>query len=318
MPKIPFRAGLAVFALCAAGGDPAAAQLDSFNQLNLVFQAMRPCRVLDTRPGSGQPGAGTGPLMPTTPYVFDVAGVPSCFMPRGLAKAALLNIVAVAPSGPGHLRIWPVNPTGPTPPSPNASVVNYVAGNNIANGIVVALCDDASLANGTACADDLAVSAHGSSAHVVVDLYGFFSPPGFNQFVHWGEGRPDAALYGRVSPPFGPCSNGPYRFGLSGIEVSWGEAAAACPTGTWVCSINQRGVTDCDTARPDDSCDGRLCNGTCIDNASTQHVGWVANASTTSIGDGVAVSEDDALAAADSATCARRPVWCCGYAPFDS
>src|SRR5687768_9605610 len=99
------------------------------NLRDLVFTGLPPCRVLDTRPTSPGPGQD-GPLTPGTPYSFAVNGV--CGVPAE-ARAAVLNFIAVAPAGAGHLTVWPYDSALTTPP--NASVINFVQGQNIANGV---------------------------------------------------------------------------------------------------------------------------------------------------------------------------------------
>jgi hypothetical protein len=58
---------------------------------------------------------------------------------RNVARAVMVNVVAVRPQGPGNIRAW-----APNRPEPNASILNYaqVPGLNLANGIVVPLCDE--------------------------------------------------------------------------------------------------------------------------------------------------------------------------------
>src|SRR5207253_10656336 len=81
--------------------------------------------------------------------------------------AAMLNFVAVSPSGAGDLRAWPYGQAVPV-----ASIVNYaaVAGLNLANGAVVTLCNPAT----TTCTFDVSVEADVSGTDLVVDVMGFF------------------------------------------------------------------------------------------------------------------------------------------------
>ena len=128
----------------------------------LVYTAVVPCRVLDTRGGS--------PLQPGQPREVTVTGG-SCAVPQGPAKAIVINFVAVNAAGPGNLRAWAY--TSPPQPPPSASVLNYaaVAGLNIANGVVVPICDGSP----SACPFDLRVQADVSATHLVADLLGYFS-----------------------------------------------------------------------------------------------------------------------------------------------
>ncbi len=157
---------------------------------NLIFVPLPPCRVIDTRVA----GAG-GPLVAGTPRSFAFRGpnlnyqnptplpnqggsTTGCGIPglttdgssfQNIAKAVALNIVAVGPSGAGDVRAWAANHAMPT-----ASVINYqaVAGLNLANGVIVPMCDEAAV---TPCAGgDVTFRADVSGTHLVVDVMGYF------------------------------------------------------------------------------------------------------------------------------------------------
>jgi hypothetical protein len=94
----------------------------------------------------------------------DGCGVPS------QALAAMINIVAVSPSGPGHFKAW-AHPL----PAPTASTLNYgaVAGlGALANGIAVPICDTRT----DPCLADFVLFNRLSVTHVVVDVVGYFAP----------------------------------------------------------------------------------------------------------------------------------------------
>jgi hypothetical protein len=144
---------------------------DSSTQL--VYTPVPPCRLIDTRQAGGSLAAGV-------PRDFKVAGaglqnqggeLNGCGVPVGPATAAVINFVAVNPVGPGNLRAWAYStpPVGP----PGASILNYatVPGLNIANGVVVPICDEAATdCNGL----DLRVQADVSNTQLVADVVGFF------------------------------------------------------------------------------------------------------------------------------------------------
>jgi hypothetical protein len=137
---------------------------------DLVYTPVAPCRIIDTR----LVGA---PLAAGFDRSFYVAGMDGfagqggssagCELPRGPATAAVVNFVAVNPSGPGNLRAWAYGGT-----MPNASVINYAAvGLNIANAVVVPLCD----ATTASCVPgDVMVRADASGTHLVADVVGYF------------------------------------------------------------------------------------------------------------------------------------------------
>ena len=106
-----------------------------------------PTRLLDTRTGDPPVPAGGHARV-------QVAGVGA--VPSG-ASAALVNVTAVAPAGSGYVTVYPCtgDPTA-------ASSLNYLAGQVVANGAVVALSDD-----GAICVHTKAES------HLLVDVAGY-------------------------------------------------------------------------------------------------------------------------------------------------
>ena len=141
---------------------------------DLVFVPLAPCRIIDTRLGSG------GPLAAGVTRDFQVAGVTEfppqggnqggCGVPPGsaepVAPAVVVNFVAVGPAGPGNLTAWAWGQ-----PQPNTSVINYsnVPGLNVANGVVV------SIAGTNAVPADLHIRAGSAATHVVADVTGYFT-----------------------------------------------------------------------------------------------------------------------------------------------
>ncbi|MDQ6893486.1 MAG: hypothetical protein M3167_12505, partial [Acidobacteriota bacterium] len=72
------------------------------------FFSVTPCRIVDTRNPNGVTG---GPaLAGQATRSFPVAGL--CGVPS-TAQAAVLNVTVVAPTGGGHVRIWPFGATMP-------------------------------------------------------------------------------------------------------------------------------------------------------------------------------------------------------------
>jgi len=57
-----------------------------------------------------------------------------CGIPED-ATSVMINFIAVAPATSGHLRAWPYGGT-----KPNASIVNFGPGLNIANGLIQPIC----------------------------------------------------------------------------------------------------------------------------------------------------------------------------------
>jgi hypothetical protein len=141
----------------------------------LVYTPVQPCRVIDTRVAGGPLGGGTIRNFRLTGTGLESQGgaAAGCNLPFGPATAAVVNFVAVNPSGAGNLRAWAYS----TPPvaAPNASIINYtpVSGVtlNLANGVVVPLCD---LMQTTCPGADLRVQADTSATQLVADVLGYF------------------------------------------------------------------------------------------------------------------------------------------------
>lgn len=163
--------------LLALTYDPAAARRIVTSALgdsgrDLIFTPVAPCRIIDTRLAGGILAAETSRSF----FVAGTTGFPTqggkaggCGVPEG-ATAAVLNIVAVTPAGPGNLVTFAYDE--PTPATPLASVINYgaVTGlNAIANGTVVPICDPLV----GVCTFDLIVHARVNSVHLVVDVTGY-------------------------------------------------------------------------------------------------------------------------------------------------
>ena len=93
------------------------------------FHAVTPCRVVDTRNGTG---GITGPLLNPGNHNFRMQGV--CGVPDG-AKAVTANFTVVSPSTGGDLRVFPSDAGTPV-----VSTLNYNAGEPaLANGAIVPL-----------------------------------------------------------------------------------------------------------------------------------------------------------------------------------
>jgi hypothetical protein len=147
---------------------------------DLVYRSVTPCRLIDTRSGGGSLAAGSPRDFRVTGTDFTAQGgnPAGCAVPIGGATAAVINFVAVNPVGAGDLRAWAYSQPPVTPP--NASIVNYIpipgipAGSpnlNIANGVVIPLCDPAL----SACPFDFKAQADVSSTHLVADVLGYFT-----------------------------------------------------------------------------------------------------------------------------------------------
>lgn len=138
----------------------------------LVYTPISPCRVVDTR-GSG---ARTGILAAGSARTFDLtsdafgkgqggatscAGLPS-FSYRGWA----VNITVTGHTGSGWIVAWPSGGVEPT-----ASVLNY-------GTALYAIASGQTLTGCTGCADDIVIRAANASAHVIIDVVGYYRDAG--------------------------------------------------------------------------------------------------------------------------------------------
>ncbi len=120
------------------------------------YGAVTPARILDTRRGVGAPAAKLAGGQALRLQVAGTAGVPAG------ASAVTLNLTATEADGPGFLTAYPCGE-----PRPDASNVNYVPGQDVANLATVKIGAD-----GTVCLFGL------RTTHVIADLAGFMDTAG--------------------------------------------------------------------------------------------------------------------------------------------
>ena len=123
------------------------------------FIPVVPCRLADTR-GNGFVGAFGAPSMsPGVARNFPAAG--NCGIPPD-AAAISFNFTVVRTQGIGYLLVYPAGGA-----RPGTSTLNYVAGQVIANGAVVAIGD----------AGAITVEAAGSQTDLIIDINGYYGGP---------------------------------------------------------------------------------------------------------------------------------------------
>jgi hypothetical protein len=126
------------------------------------FVGLPPCRVVDTRNANGPSG---GPaLAANTARSFPIINVNSCGVPT-TAKAAVVNVTAVAPGDNGNFIIYPAGS-----PRPNTSVVNWsVSDFATGNGAFLPLANQGGV--------DITAYPNmprGGTVHLVIDVTGYF------------------------------------------------------------------------------------------------------------------------------------------------
>ncbi len=124
------------------------------------FYPITPCRVVDTRSGLG----GYNTLMPNgTVRTFTIKNASPCFIPN-TAAAVAFNVTVADPAGSGFVALWPFNQA-----YPNVSTINFIGGENLANGAIVPV---------TAGAPDLNVVAAfapgPTGVNLILDITGYF------------------------------------------------------------------------------------------------------------------------------------------------
>lgn len=125
------------------------------------FVGVTPCRLVDTRSGSGFP-AGYGPpsMAAGVPRDFDLNSHPTCTgIPAGV-DAYSLNVTVTNTAGPGFLAFYPYGGA-----QPSVSSLNYVAGQTLANAVIVSA--------GTG--GRITVFTAVSGTDMIIDINGYFT-----------------------------------------------------------------------------------------------------------------------------------------------
>ncbi len=142
-----------------------------YAQDDLVFTAVSPCRIVDTRepgPVSGvfDPGETRDFFVFGTTAISNQGGNPAgCPSPGGEPSAVHINVTAVPQSGQGNFAVFPAN-VGP----PNASLLNYKAGvQNIANAATIRTFVQVS-------SEEISVINRNGFSHLVIDILGYYFP----------------------------------------------------------------------------------------------------------------------------------------------
>ncbi|HXJ80395.1 MAG TPA: PKD domain-containing protein [Candidatus Methylomirabilis sp.] len=132
---------------------------------SLASFAINPCRAVDTRQAGGAIAVGGSRSFSVVGTLAGQGGQTDCGIPSS-ASAVFLNIVAVGPSAAGYLTVYPSS--GPVPAT---STLNFSAGQTVAHGTFMAICDRSS----STCNSDLTVTMSQASANVIIDITGYLS-----------------------------------------------------------------------------------------------------------------------------------------------
>ncbi len=132
---------------------------------DLVFTPVTPCRIVDTR------YAAAGAILAGQTRYFDMDGSNfstqggysgSCGIPYGVARAVAMTITVAGPGGPGHFRLWGGGSM------PNSSVLNYMAGDTLANTTVTPVVPGVG--------NDFSLYSV-ATAHAIIDVVGYYAAP---------------------------------------------------------------------------------------------------------------------------------------------
>ena len=135
----------------------------------LVFVAMTPCRVVDTRAGMGFPGS-FGP--PSIAGGLPVRTIPiqsstTCSIPS-VARAYSFNVTVVPPGPLFYITLYPAT-ADPQPAPPNVSTLNSLQGYILANAAIVPAGTD-----GQGSVDVFA----SDPTELIIDINGYYAAPG--------------------------------------------------------------------------------------------------------------------------------------------
>lgn len=148
---------------------------------DLIYVAVEPCRIVDTRQGNGLPIAQNQHInflvAGTDSELFDQGGSQSggCAAPKeGQEPVAIAAYVIAVPAatsiGNGVLTAYPSDQ--PQPPAGSASTVNFIKDQALGNTTNITLCTpDDCPADG-----QFAILSRNTDEHVVVDVQGYYYP----------------------------------------------------------------------------------------------------------------------------------------------
>jgi hypothetical protein len=223
---------------------------------SLLFTAIAPCRLIDTRIMGGSlvaglnrtfNAAGVGAPGSLASQGGDPNGCPIPGFKNGFAQvqSVAINLVAVGPAGPGDIIAWASDAS-----TPSASVINYANGGglNIANMVILPVRQDVQGA-------DFTVRAQASGTHLVADVLGYFADATPTQgiqnlFVGTSSGNPGGTTalantaFGNFSLAALTFGNGNAALGSSALfHNSSGGQNAAVGQGALMSNVTGSGST---------------------------------------------------------------------------
>jgi endosialidase-like protein len=204
---------------------------------SLVFVGMTPCRVADTRTGSGFTGAfGPPSLVGGGSRTFPIQSSMTCAIPS-IAQAYSFNITLVPLGFVDYITVWP---TGQV--RPNASTLNGYVNTVIANAAIVPA--------GTMGSVDVFAS---QAADIIIDINGYYAPqtgitldkgtaaaPSLSF-----SGDPGTGIYSGVNGTLGITTGGTSRLvvtAIGDVQMSGNATAAGTLSGNAVNTQTQYNI----------------------------------------------------------------------------
>jgi hypothetical protein len=202
------------------------------------FVALTPFRLTDTRSGSGTGDgrdAGAGKIISTKPHEIKTSGRGGVSDDAG---AVVLNVTVTDPEDSGYVTVWPCGK-----PQPNASTLNFVRGQTIANAVITN-----PGANGKTCVYSSA------KTNLIADVTGSFATTSFTGLIPFrlADTRPGsatgdavAASTGRIQAdqvlPVPVASRGgvPSRVAAAVLNVTVVDPAGAGYITVWPCGLDR-------------------------------------------------------------------------------
>jgi hypothetical protein len=163
------------------------------------FVPISPTRILDTRPVPLNVGGFLGPLATGQTHTFQVTGVAG--VPTN-ATAVVMNVTVDKATGASFLTVFPAGAT-----RPNASNLNWIAGNTIPNLVTVKI----------GAGGQVSIYNNNATVHAIADVAGYFVP-GNDKFISLDIFGTDPTLGAVFSPK---------RNELGGLQFADGAASAA-------------------------------------------------------------------------------------------
>ncbi len=164
----PFRASLSLSDPSVSNPKPQGISTDTIGDFadDLVYTPVTPCRIVDTRIAGGAILANTTrgfDVDNPTSFAFQGGYNGACGIPYDVVSAVAMTITGTGSTAQGYFTAWAVNTSQPL-----ASVLNFVAGETIANTTIVPVDPGAG--------NDFYIYSP-ATTQVVVDVVGYFATP---------------------------------------------------------------------------------------------------------------------------------------------